>query len=565
MAITRQLHGALGIERDGSPVDTPRTQGQPSGGAAGASAGGSKTGTGHLERQREFQENQLEEIDTASLPAPRFTQEETNAMGPSEAEGGLPPLEGDVQRSESGGAVRGRIPGPGETIGGAFNKNDRSQLDEYLGPEAGGQLIDTITGRSDEEAPIEAEAPKPFGAATVESLSSTVKYMANWYKQIPGTGAKIARDSKEKGVETAYNVAKEINSWFGIESNFGEEEIDAAVDKNKDRVINKPATTPGEVPTQFRRDNAPANMQTREQVDTAIANANIPVTPDAITATADQVLRSQGKRPGFVELYNAVGLARLKIITPEQLMNYRQTGQFNAAAKRNLQVIQSGNVARIFDKDVGALSPAFRIDPTQGGAGSAGTTEQAAFLNLLQDDIPEDLFGDDKGRQATFISGVTGAMEILGYDLSSENGRPGSLGGLNAASQPRVRNAIKQGGLFIQRFDPDTAQNLFQGTGDFNPLPGSDPEFPVSAGSIALGTEAALHGITNQRDANEFLYQWGAQYLDAFSYLTAEELIVNVRQYEQYLRGQGLADINKARRELVEDLIEDATKKNRGQ
>ena len=214
MAITRQLHGALGIERDGSPVDTPRTQGQPSGGAAGASAGGSKTGTGHLERQREFQENQLEEIDTASLPAPRFTQEETNAMGPSEAEGGLPPLEGDVQRSESGGAVRGRIPGPGETIGGAFNKNDRSQLDEYLGPEAGGQLIDTITGRSDEEAPIEAEASKPFGAATVESLSATVKYMANWYKQIPGTGAKIARDSKEKGVETAYNVAKEINSWF---------------------------------------------------------------------------------------------------------------------------------------------------------------------------------------------------------------------------------------------------------------------------------------------------------------------------------------------------------------
>ena len=108
-------------------------------------------------------------------------------------------------------------------------------------------------------------------------------------------------------------------------------------------VVSAPAETPANIveagstpaannPKKIAKSEAAAN----EAIDKAPSFDSV----EAVSATANQVLSTKG-RPSIVDMYNAVGLAKLKVISTEQLMNYAQTGRFNAAAKANLQLVTS--------------------------------------------------------------------------------------------------------------------------------------------------------------------------------------------------------------------------------
>jgi hypothetical protein len=275
------------------------------------------------------------------------------------------------------------------------------------------------------------------------------------------------------------------------------------------QLIEEPANTPAKVPPQKRRENAPSQMRTREQVDRAIANADVPATPAAMQGAATQVL--QNKRPGFVELYNAVGLARLGVITSEQLMRYRETGQFNAAAKRNLQVIQSGNVARIFDKDAGVLSPAFFVDPTQGAGGTADMgdilSQRQKYQNLM-----EDYFQgiEDKAMRQEVINSSGLATQLLGFD-------PAAM--LNDA----YRDTMSTAGRLMAGADPDSIQGPWDTLKrvftpgktsegydfiDLNPL--NDPK--KYRGGVGLAMTAQMvtnENVSDSKDVSAAMKQYG--------------------------------------------------------
>jgi len=270
----------------------------------------------------------------------------------------------------------------------------------------------------------------------------------------------------------------------------------------------------------------------------------------------------RGKRPNLVQMYNAVGLAKLGLISTEQLQRYAGTGQLNEAAKADLQVLQSGGWARVFDKNTGALSAPIQVAPGD-AAGGAPLKAQQASLNYLQDRT-KGLFEDRPDRQSEFIAATEGALTILGYPSNSE-------AGLDARANPDLLNSLVRAGEFTERYDQDTAQNLLEGTGDFNPLPGSD--FSIASnnpGALSVAFVADQMGVTSQKAANEFLTQWAGEYAAANKDMSPRELYRNVAQYEKvalnrlragrdpdhedYKKYKGKSR-DEIRRELVEELI----------
>jgi hypothetical protein len=443
LAITQQLHRALGIERDGSPVDTPRTQGQPSGGAAAGTnndiiegtaedvtpPGGTTTSTdvhpsayntfitdeerttlSRDEQYRLAEERRQQQIDQnqTSDAAPPVADNDYDMDIVGEGPGGYP-----VVRKRPGGVV-GR-----DKRGNPIIRNNEESRGYTA--EAQDRLVDVL------------KAEEEYGPDKLDATNAAdqVRMGVGAAVDVAVTGIGNATDDLVGFIQDKSKPLREFTGtlFTGVSS---------------DKAITESVNKPSQVPADKRKENAPSNMQTQEQVDTAIANGDTLNTAAAVQNAAKVVTRN--KRPGFVELYNAVGLARLKIISPEQLLNYSQTGQFNAGTKATLQNVGNGTIA-VYD----ALGNLMRVDKfNAGGDGQPSVQDQRRAYDLLKarTDL---LYEDHPEAQANFISSLEEAYNYLG--LPSDNSEQ-----LADRANPTNLNLLQNGAQLLRRFDEDQIQ-----------------------------------------------------------------------------------------------------------
>jgi len=217
-------------------------------------------------------------------------------------------------------------------------------------------------------------------------------------------------------------------------------------------------------------------------------------------------------------MYNAVGLTKIKAITPAQLMQYASTGQFNAAAKRNLQLVTDAKsgITSVFDMDQGVVVNQVRTGQGTAGEGDTDLDIFEAQRTLIENSFEyQDRDGNvDEGRVQQALEQIETASDILG--LTDEQRQDRSL-----------LTSLKQGQRFVRNFKPDSSQTF-----DFNPF--SDPE--LGPNNMALGFLADQLGVSSQEQADRFLYDYGITFRNAFPRMSAEDLLRNVQHMEQLAR-----------------------------
>jgi len=270
---------------------------------------------------------------------------------------------------------------------------------------------------------------------------------------------------------------------------------DPAVAQQGSKTTDGPAVNIGDIkssganPNDYSADKFSAPSETAGRT---LAATPTPGTEEGVKSTAGTLLSAQGKRPSLVNIFNAVGLTKLNVLSPEQLMRYAQTGQFNEAAKRDLQVIQSEGFARIFDKDTGSLSAPFQIAPGEGGDTTRRTVADRKAVRDLTVDTVENTFIDaktgdvDKRWLQQFMDVQDGVFDIKGIGPNDPD-----------RTEPSTLRSIAAGSRFVSQFNEDDIQWVDLSWGDV--------EIPHTAGNVALGVVADESGITNQEEANYFL------------------------------------------------------------
>ena len=245
----------------------------------------------------------------------------------------------------------------------------------------------------------------------------------------------------------------------------------------------------GGIAPEYNRDNftQPSETAAKTMLSTPVAG-----TPEAAKAGASTVLSTKG-RPNLVQMYNAVGLARLKIISPEQLQRYAATGQLNEAAKRELQIVQSEGYARIFDKNTGELSAAFPISPN---ASDTSTDEEDFDLSVK---LLEDFFRDyegkaDPGAARQAVRQLDRTRDVISNRFN--NGKPIPL-------DQNFANEFEEGLRFQRRYkDPRSV---------INPGRWLDSR-ELGRQSGTLGYAAVKAGITSQNDFDNFAFEFGIEF-----------------------------------------------------
>ena len=279
----------------------------------------------------------------------------------------------------------------------------------------------------------------------------------------------------------------------------------------------KQITESGNKPGDYRPDNFAKPNDKAAQI---VAGTPAPSSVPAMQGAANSVLSGRSGRPSFVQMYNAVGLTRLGVITPQQLMNFANTGQFNAAAKRNLQVIQSGNVARIFDKDAGVLSPAFFVDPSKGADDSTDEDDFDLATKLL-----EDFFTDDKGKPQPGLVRRT----VRKFDRARDVLSNAYNGGKPIKIDQNFANEFEEGMQLIRNYeDPRSIVNPKRWV-DWR-------ELQDRAGLI--GYMAVKAGVTSPDDFNDYAFNFGLDFGEfADKHRLPEEFradtIINMEQTHQ--------------------------------
>jgi len=270
----------------------------------------------------------------------------------------------------------------------------------------------------------------------------------------------------------------------------------------------------------------------------AVLRAPIPSSVETAQQMATSVVNTQGK-PSFVDVFNATSLTKAGVITPTQLFRYARTGQFDEPTKKQLLSLGSGAFA-IFDPDTGGV--AFGQVP---GTGAEAESDIDIFKDqrTLIENSPE--FQDSDGNVDE--ARVQVALEQI--ETATDTLQSAGLIDRKSRTNRSLLSSLKQGQRFVRRFSADPSQTF-----DFNPF--SDPE--LGPNNMALGFIADQFGITNQEDADRFLFDYGITLRGAFPNMRAEDVITNVINME--LKVQRAKNRNDQRTEVVEATIERAKK-----
>jgi hypothetical protein len=344
----------------------------------------------------------------------------------------------DIERHPGGGAVRGRIPGPGQSVEADFGP-DRTQADALLGRESGSSLV---------------------GVADIAETGGVSRNL--FAKSIPN----IALPERHKGIIKA--VGEAIASATPMPRIPG---------------------LPNHVPKEKRSEVSPAKVRTEEGAKKATENAHVPATNEQVQQAANQVIQAEqrGKQPTFVEVYNAVGLARLGIIDNTQLMNYARTGQLEGPAKAVFHNVGNGTIA-VYD-EAGGLQ---RVDNF--GTGSKPQSQIEQFR--IQSEFLEGNFTDEKGKvipglRQNSLNQIETAMDMLGIPQGTE-----------ARVDRSLLNSMQVGIQHVRNFSADPSQTI-----DLWPF--SDPE--LQSNMAALGFVLDQKGYVGGDDVNKALFDYGIQ------------------------------------------------------
>ncbi len=303
------------------------------------------------------------------------------------------------------------------------------------------------------------------------------------------------------------------------------------------------ATTPKDISDSTGKSASAYNRNNFTQPNDAAArtvlNTPTPGTPNAVQGAADSVLGVKTKRPNLVQMYNAVGLTKLGILTPAQLTNYAQTGQFNAAARGKLQTIQSGDMARIFDPNSGALSAPFSVS---GAAGGGSIKDRAAVRKEIEAQVEGEFLLPDGSANKRALQQFTNATEEIFSIMGIEQGDV-------RRTNDVFLNNLARGSRFVQRFDEDDIQFF-----DLPPPFDKDFEVPYTAGNVAIGSILSSNEIVSQEDAAYALRSY-LETLKPGGRLTSEQLLVAVQSYEPEVLRRWVAGGRKESREDIRDKL----------
>jgi hypothetical protein len=329
--------------------------------------------------------------------------------------------------------------------------------------------------------------------------------------------------------------------------------------EEKAAAVSKPVENAREAKesTQNSAGNYTANkVATDEGADAAIQSAPVPDSQQTAQSMAQSVTSGttggrRVRRPSIMNLVNASALAKAGYIDKASLQRYAQTGSWAEDAGYQLLSLGNGNFVRMH-KGSGEMT----FGSMGGAPGSqlASPKDWQQYLNLQQDRTAG-IFGDNEAGQAIFLGNLDEVYRIYGVPMQTPQD-------LAVASNSGLTRGIQQGAAFIQNFDPDTAQNLFEGTGDFKFW--TDPKLRFSPASIAIGTLAATeHGIVSQEQADEYLTQYAWHLGRAMEGASPAALLQNVRNLEDEVsfrvkearKAGERADREAIRREVVKEFI----------
>jgi len=278
----------------------------------------------------------------------------------------------------------------------------------------------------------------------------------------------------------------------------------------------------GNVATDFTPDKL---SQPGEDAGKAVMRSPPPGNAKAAAGAARSVAAPvKGKRPTLVQMYNAVGLAKLNLISTEQLHRYASTGQLNEAAKADIQVLQADGWARIFDKNTQSLSAPFKIAPGGEGGDPATVSDHAAIQNLYQDTLQSI---EDPGYQQKVIDAMLGAAGIL-LDVPST-----SKVGVALTANAQVRSQLRHGVDLMLNFDEDKIQGLID-NGDLD-LSWGDFKPAMNAGNVAIAT-AIADNVKGDKEITYAMRDYMRDFKQAFGGMTEGAIVNRVHKHEKTIK-----------------------------
>jgi hypothetical protein len=214
---------------------------------------------------------------------------------------------------------------------------------------------------------------------------------------------------------------------------------------------------------------------------------------DQTTQAMAQNVQQTRRRPTIPQLMNAASLAKMNVISPEQLSRYARTGSWDEPAKASMQTVGNGTVAVL---EPGSNVPKFYSAPGAGGGAELATTkDQQANLNFYQDRYGG-YFEDDERGLAMYTTAVDAALEFLGIPGNTKQD-------LAMRAHPTVHTLIGEGTKMILNFDEDLVQT-FDLPWPFDP----DFQVPMNGGNLAVATELARFGVVGARDGTHALREY---------------------------------------------------------
>jgi hypothetical protein len=401
---------------------------------------------------------------------------------------------------------------------------------------------------------------KRYAGDTVDTSPPTDQFSSGTEIGSAGLGATLLKNAGIAAENIAAGTKKAIDfirGWQVVNTPEGEAVATTTAAPENAAQINQAAQEKGGPTAKEMAATAPETGQANK----VAAPADNQVAAQVATSLA--ATSGTRRRPPPEEVYKAYMMQKAGFIELEDVMRFKQTGSFSEPVERKFHNMGKGQfvVTQNGTPVASGSVPGFEDEDDSGN--EAALKAQQSMFNYLQDRT-SGFFEDDPRGQAAYISAAEGAMTILGFPGNTE-------AGINARANPDVQNSLARAGRFTRYYDQDTAQNLFEGTGDFNPLPGSDYKIASdNPGALAIAYVADQQGITSQEDANEFLTQHAGEYAGAHPEMSPRELLLNVNQNEntvlarieagrnpkhpEHEKYKGMSR-NKIRRELIEELI----------
>jgi hypothetical protein len=287
----------------------------------------------------------------------------------------------------------------------------------------------------------------------------------------------------------------------------------------------------------------PSTVTAAERGDqAAMDKITVPGNNEAVQRTAQVATGPvRGRKPSFIQRYNALSLARMGLVTPEELSRYARTGSWNEPAEWKLNMAANGQY--VMWTSEGDMRTGFLPGAAEAANAEAASkarrdllVDRGRALDLAEQQAAYYFEEDDERGFDAFMRGMEEVFEVTGMD---DNSLPNLLGRSSSENVASIARSYR----LVRMFDEDLAQNLLDGTGDFNPLPGSDMKLPVTGGNLAIGIVADKYGISTPENSAEF-YRWYAGKLHAVDpYVDARRFVLSVEEHERTV----LARYNAAR------------------